>query len=79
MSTSICAVLCVRNEVPYLAFLLPWLASLDVEAYVIDNGSTDGTRELCRRFRGNPVIGMEDLIYRGVSSLTDQLQAKHAV
>ena len=53
---SICAIIAVRNELRYLRRLLPLLAVQEVEVAMIDNESTDGSRELYADFMGKPII-----------------------
>ena len=76
---SICAVIAVRNELRYLRRLLPLLAAQAVEVAMIDNESTDGSRELYADFMGKPIISIETLPYRGSFSLSEQLAAKQAI
>lgn len=73
---SICACLVVRNEAPYLRHLLPALAAQDIDAAIIDNGSTDGSPGICAEFSGKPVISVGSLPYRGFASLVDRMAAK---
>ncbi len=73
---SICALIAVRNEAPYLRVLLPMLAEQQIEVAVLDNASTDGSREICAAHMGNPVLFVERIPYRGFFSLSDQLAAK---
>jgi glycosyltransferase involved in cell wall biosynthesis len=73
---SICAVIAVRNEAPYLRVLLPMLAAQHIEVAILDNASTDGGRDICQEHFGNPVVMVKDLPYHGYFSLTEQLLAK---
>jgi glycosyltransferase involved in cell wall biosynthesis len=73
---SICAVMAVRNEAPYLRVLLPLLASQQIEVAILDNGSNDESREICLSHWNDPVIMIKQIPYRGFFSLSDQLDAK---
>lgn len=75
----ICAIIAVRNEVRYLKVLLPLLARQGIDVAIIDNDSTDGSRDLYSGFTGNPIISVDDLPYRGCFSLSEQLAAKQRV
>jgi glycosyltransferase involved in cell wall biosynthesis len=77
--TSICAIVCVRNEKTYLPGLIKHLQEQGVEITFIDNGSTDGSREIMESYIGNGVIAIHDLPFNGAFSLSDQLQAKARV
>lgn len=76
---NICAIVCVRNEVKYLPGLIQNLLSQGVEIAFIDNESTDGSRELMEEHLGANVLSVTNLAYKGVFSLSDQLQAKALV
>jgi glycosyltransferase involved in cell wall biosynthesis len=76
---SICVLLAVRNEAPYLRYLLPRLADDDLDVVVIDNGSTDATPELLTAYRDRPVVLTHKLPYLGYFSLGQQLSAKQAL
>ncbi|MDX1823023.1 MAG: glycosyltransferase family 2 protein [Paracoccaceae bacterium] len=71
-----CAIVCVRNEIRYLPHLIAHLEEQELGVFFIDNGSDDGTLDYIRSRVGNGVLGVEELPYRGVFSLGDQLQAK---
>jgi len=73
---SICSIIAVRNEFKYLNVLLPILAEQGIDVAIIDNESTDGSKELYSRFYGEPIISVETLPYRGFFSLSEQLSAK---
>jgi glycosyltransferase involved in cell wall biosynthesis len=72
---SICAIIAARNEAQYLRVLLPFLASQGIDVVIIDNESTDSSRELYSEYRGNPVIRVEKLPWRGYYSVLEQLEA----
>jgi hypothetical protein len=76
---SICAGLVVRNEAPYLRYLLPELARQEIDVAIIDNGSTDASPQLYAEFSGRPVISVEHLPFRGFASLVDRLAAKRVL
>jgi hypothetical protein len=50
-----------------------------LEVYLIDNESTDGTREIANEFRGRGLIEIENLPWTMEFSLSDQLRAKQRV
>jgi hypothetical protein len=53
------------------------LAEQQIEVAILDNGSTDGSQEICSEHLDNPVVMIERIPYRGFFSLSDQLDAKH--
>ncbi|MCJ2107834.1 glycosyltransferase [Methylobacterium sp. E-041] len=73
------AILCVRNEAIHIHRCIDDLISSGLEVYLIDNGSTDGTREAAETYLGKGLIGIHDLPWRGAFSLTDQLVAKRGI
>lgn len=76
---SICAVMAIRNEVNYLPILLPILAKQGIEVAILDHESTDGSREMCSAYMGNPIVSIRDLKYEGIYSQTQQLAAKQEI
>lgn len=76
MTPSVCAVIAVRNEASYLRVLLPLLAQQRIEVVILDNDSSDGSREICEEHLGDPVVRVENLPYRGYFSLSEQLENK---
>jgi glycosyltransferase involved in cell wall biosynthesis len=76
---SICAVIGARNERTYLQVVLPLLAGQGIEVVVVDNDSSDGSQDLYESHRGDPIIGVKHLPYKGYLSMTDLLLAKRAV
>ena len=74
--SSLCAIICVRNEAGYLPALLEHLSAEGVEAAFIDNGSDDGTEEIIRAALGHGVCRIASLPYDGSFNLTAQLEAK---
>lgn len=77
--TSICAIVCVRNESRYLEGLISHLHDQGVDIAFIDNESTDGSREIIDSHLGKNVLSVRNLPYHGAFSLSDQLQAKAEV
>ncbi len=76
---SICVILSVRNEAPYLAKLLPHLAAQNIEVALIDHESQDAMPEILARHREDPLILVEKLPYLGFFSLRQQLECKRAI
>jgi glycosyltransferase involved in cell wall biosynthesis len=72
----ITALLCARNELPYLRHVLPYLASEDIEVVLIDNGSTDGTLDACNKGDFPNVVHVETFPYSGTFDLSRQLEFK---
>jgi glycosyltransferase involved in cell wall biosynthesis len=70
------AVLAVRNEARFIRGCLEHLFSEGVEAHVIDNESTDATREIVHEYLGHGVVGVETLPRDGTFSLRAQLRRK---
>lgn len=73
------ALLAVRNEIRYLDSVLTHLVEQGAEVFVIDNGSTDGTRELAGEWLHRGVVGIEDQPWTGVFELGTQLRIKERV
>jgi glycosyltransferase involved in cell wall biosynthesis len=73
------AVVCVRNEAIHIRRCLEHLIGSGLEVYLIDNESTDGTREIAGEFLGRGLIEIEDLPWTMEFSLSDQLRAKQRV
>lgn len=76
---SICAIICVRNEMAYLPSLIDFLARQDVDIVLIDNSSDDGSLEFAQDHVGKEIYSLEQLPYRGEFSLEAQLQKKWEV
>jgi len=76
---TVCAIVCIRNEVHYLPALLSHLGREGLDIAVIDNGSTDGSREFLESKLGQGILFVKDLPYKGSFSLRDQLEAKAEV
>ncbi len=62
------AILAAHNEERFIGRCLDQLAAQGVESYVIDNDSTDATREIAESRRGRGVIGCERIARNGVYS-----------
>jgi glycosyltransferase involved in cell wall biosynthesis len=76
---TICEIIAVRNEAHYLQILLPILAQQEIDVVIIDNESTDNSHELYSTFRGNSIVSVEQLPYRGYFSLSEQMVAKQSL
>jgi len=59
------ALLGVRNEALYLPICLEHLYRQGVETCVIDNGSTDKSKDIARSFIGRGVFRIDDIPYNG--------------
>lgn len=75
----ILAIICSRNELSYLRHVLPYLAGEGVEVALIDNGSTDGTREAVTSGVFPNVVRFEQFPYKGFFDLAGQLEIKAAL
>jgi glycosyltransferase involved in cell wall biosynthesis len=73
------AVLCVRNEAVHIRRCLDDLIASGLEVRLIDNGSSDSTREIAQSYLGSGLLGIDDLPWEGAFSLTDQLAAKRRI
>jgi glycosyltransferase involved in cell wall biosynthesis len=73
------AVVCARNEAIHIRRCLEHLIGSGLEAYLIDNESTDGTREIASEFFGRGLIAIERLPWTGEFSLSEQMRAKQRV
>jgi glycosyltransferase involved in cell wall biosynthesis len=72
-------VIAVRNEAQYLRILLPLLASQEIDVVIIDNDSTDGSKDLFSSYMGEPILSVQQLPFHGFFSLYEQLETKHKV
>lgn len=70
------AVLCTRNESSHIARCLRSLIDEFVDVILIDNDSTDGTRQIASQFLGKGLLSIERLPWRGYFSLSEQLESK---
>jgi glycosyltransferase involved in cell wall biosynthesis len=73
------AVVCAHNEAIHIRRCIKHLIGSGLEVYLIDNESTDGTREIAREFLGHGLVGIETLPCKMEFSLSDQLRAKQRV
>jgi glycosyltransferase involved in cell wall biosynthesis len=73
------AVVCVRNEAIHIRRCMEHLIGSGLETYLIDNESTDRTREVASEFLGRGLIGLESLPWTNEFSLSDQMRAKQRV
>jgi len=76
---TICAVIAVRNEYPYLRVLLPLLASQQIDVVILDNGSTDGSKALYDLHKNQSVREVIDVPFTGVFALMELLEQKQNV
>lgn len=72
----IVAVICARDEEAHIAHTLESFVSQSIEVLVIDNDSTDRTRQMAETFLGRGLVGTVRLPWSGRFSLSDQLRAK---
>lgn len=72
----IVAIFTVYNERCFMPRVIRHLSEQGVVSYVIDNESTDGTREIAEGFLGRGVIGVETLPRRGMFELETHLKRK---
>lgn len=73
------AILAVRDAALYLERCVDHLAEQGVEVYLIDNQSTDGTREIAESLLGNAVCQIEDRPFPGYFDAIGILQAKERI
>ena len=72
----IVALLAVRNEELYMERCLEHLYSQGIETCVIDNDSTDRTRQIAEQFLGRGVFGIETHTYPGYYDWVGLLRTK---
>jgi hypothetical protein len=73
------AVMAARNEAGYIEVALRSMIDEGLEVVLLDHGSVDGTRELAERFRGNGLLEIRDVPWRGTFDLAEMLRAKEEV
>jgi glycosyltransferase involved in cell wall biosynthesis len=73
------ALLAAYNESRFIDELIRHYSSQNVEIYLIDNCSTDGTPDIARRYYGHGVCGIETLPRDGVFRLRRLLERKEAL
>ena len=71
----ILAILAIRNEEAYLSNCLRYLCENGIQLAVIDNGSTDGSRDILQSFRLN-LVRYESIPYVGRFDRKTLLPAK---
>ena len=72
----IVALLAVHNEELYMERCLDHLFRQGIETCIIDNGSTDHTRQIAERFFGRGVFRIEETVYPRYFDWVAQLQQK---
>lgn len=73
---NITAIVCARNEFPYLQHVLPYLAGEGIEVVLIDNGSSDETLDAVRDGKFPNVVQVEGFPYTGTFDLSAQMAIK---
>lgn len=79
MPIDVVAIIATYNEERFLPHCIEHYRNQGVDAYIIDNESTDSTREIAESYLGCGVIGIDTLERHGRFSLTDQMRAKEDV
>ena len=72
----IVAILAAYNEARFINACLENLISQGIEVYLLDNGSTDQTAEIAKKWLGKGLIDIEYLPRNGTFQLQTQLQRK---
>ncbi|HEX9785389.1 MAG TPA: glycosyltransferase family 2 protein [Opitutaceae bacterium] len=75
----ILAILCIRDEAIHMRRCLDHLVASHLDVFLIDNGSSDGSRGIASEYLGNGVVAIEELAWGGTFSLSDQLNAKRRI
>jgi Glycosyl transferase family 2 len=70
------AIIAAYNEERFIGACLEHLTGQDVDAYLIDNESTDATVAVAERFLGRGLVGIETLARNGTYSLRSLLRRK---
>jgi glycosyltransferase involved in cell wall biosynthesis len=76
---NVCALLAVRNEELYLERCLEHLIAQNISICVIDNGSTDSSLEIARRYLGHGVIRIVPYPFQGVYDWSGLLALKETL
>ena len=71
------AFIVMRNAEPYLHRSLQHICSEGVEVILVDNGSTDRSREVGEQFLSMGVTAIYDLPYSGAFDLTANLHYEY--
>ncbi|MGJ8561441.1 MAG: glycosyltransferase [Litorimonas sp.] len=77
--TSVCAIIAVRNERIHMNRVISQFVTQGIDVVIIDNGSTDGSRQIAESYLGKGVLALHDLPWSGEFSLSDQLRAKSLI
>lgn len=75
----ILAVVCVRNEAVHISRCIRDFVEDGIDVAIVDHGSSDGSEAVARAFLGRGVVTIEPLEWKGVFSLTEQLEAKDRI
>jgi hypothetical protein len=70
------ALIAAHNEERFIAGCLEHLISQGLDAYLIDDGSTDRTVEIARRYEGRGLLGLETIPWDGIFRLRRILRRK---
>ena len=73
------AIIATYNEERFIGGCIEHLNAEGVEVFILENGSTDGTRDICASFLGAGVCGIEDVARDGVYSWLPLLERKAAL
>jgi glycosyltransferase involved in cell wall biosynthesis len=73
------AIITVRNEAKYLSHCLTHLNNQGIETCVIDNDSTDESRDIIKAFIGRGVFSIQRLPYKGFFDLIAQTRQKFEI
>lgn len=76
MTLRIACVVCARDEARFLKTLVPYLLDQDIDVVLIDNDSTDGTREWLQASPYAGRVQVRPLPFEGTFDLTAQLALK---
>lgn len=79
MKPTICSIVACRNDLPYLKRLVPWYDKNEIDLYIIDNDSSDGSLEYLKYNSSSFLRSIYTLPYHGFFSLTEQLNKKFEI